>query len=182
MPPRGEDLRHKGTRPLPSESQDVIVGRIRGPWGLRGDLKVEVLTDFDQRFAPGSVLYLRDQPVRVEAARKIKGGLRVKLDTVNDRNSSESLRGQYLTVPQTEVYSLPEGSYFHFQIMDLEVWTEQGEHLGTVKEIISTGANDVYVIGREERTDLLLPALSGVVLKVDIEGHCMTVRLPEGLQ
>ena len=153
-----------------------------GAWGLHGDLKVEPLTDFPLRFSSGSVLTLQGQPTRVERCRSVRGGLLVKLDLVKDRTRAESLRGQLLTIPQHQVSSLPEGSYYHFQIIDIGVWTEQGECLGDVKEIITTGSNDVYVVRAKGRKELLIPALEGVILEVNLGENRMTVCLPEGLE
>ena len=139
------------------------------------------MTDFSRRFSPGSVLYLEGRPSRVVRARKIKGGLRVHLDLVNDRTHAESLRGALLTVPRDEVPPLPEGSYYHFQIVGIDVWTEGGECLGTVREILPTGGNDVYVVRDADGKEVLLPALEGVVRQVDLEANRMVVSLPEGL-
>ena len=159
----------------------VIVGRIRSAWGLRGDVSVEVLSDAPHRFAPGSVLRLKGEPARVEYSRKGKRGLLVKLDTVNDRTQAEALRGADLTVLPEQVEALPEGIYYHFQILDLRVETEEGEQLGVVSEIIITGGNDVYVVHKDGRRDILIPALPDVVLDVDMDTGVMTVSLLDGL-
>lgn len=164
-----------------SRDTPVIVGRIRSAWGLRGDVSVEVLSDAPKRFAPGSLLRLRGRSTRVEHSRKGKRGLLVKLDAVNDRTQAEALRGSELTVLPCEVEPLPDGVYYHFQILDMRVVTDGGEQLGTVKEIIVTGGNDVYVIHEEGRRDILIPALPDVVLDVDVEAGVMTVDLPDGL-
>ena len=168
-------------RDSPGAQDSVVVGRIRGPWGIRGELKVEPLTDFPDRFSEGSVLFLDGRPARVLRSRSHKNGFVVKLDLVDDRSHAESLLGSQLTVPRDELRPLPKGSYYHFQIIDMEVWTEEGGHLGRVKEIIATGGNDVYVVGNGERKELLVPALGDVVLKVDQRENRMVVRLPEGL-
>ena len=159
----------------------VIVGRIRSAWGLRGDVSVEVLSDAPHRFAPGSVLRLKGEPARVEYSRKGKRGLLVKLDTVNDRTQAEALRGADLTVLPEQVEALPDGMYYHFQILDLRVQTETGERLGAVSEIIITGGNDVYVVHKDGRRDILIPALPDVVLDVDLDTGVMTVSLLDGL-
>ena len=159
----------------------VIVGRIRSAWGLRGDVSVEVLSDAPHRFAPGSVLRLKGESARVEHSRKGKRGLLVKLDTVNDRTQAEALRGEDLTVLPEQVEALPDGMYYHFQILDLRVLTETGEQLGSVSEIIVTGGNDVYVVHEDGRRDILIPALPDVVLDVDLHAGVMTVSLPDGL-
>jgi 16S rRNA processing protein RimM len=161
---------------------NIIVGRIRGVWGLRGDLRVEVLTDVPERFHPGSVLYIDQEETLVESVRTSKSGIVVKLDLANDRTKAESLRGQYLTVPEDDVADLPEGSYYHFQIVDMGVWTEQDEYLGSVKQILPAGGADVYVVGDDTHQDVLIPALEEVILKVDLQHSKMVVRLPEGLR
>lgn len=159
----------------------VIVGRIRSAWGLRGDVSVEVLSDSPKRFAPGSVLRLKGNTTRVERSRPGKRGLLVKLDVADDRTQAEALRGEELTVLPEQVEPLPEGIFYHFQILDMRVLTEDGENLGIVSEIIVTGSNDVYVIHEEGRRDILIPALPDVVLDVDLETGTMTVSLPDGL-
>ena len=149
---------------------------------MHGDIKVQPLTDIPSRFSPGSVLRLGGTPARVERARSIKGGVLVKLDIVNDRTEAESVRGLFLTVPHEEVQTPPEGAYYHFQIIDMGVWSDEGEYLGQVKEILLTGSNDVYVVKDSGKKDLLIPALEEVVLEVDLPQNRMTVRLPEGLR
>ena len=154
---------------------------VTGAWGIRGELKVKPFTDFPERFSPGSVLYLGDRTVRVLEARKLKNGFRVKLDLVTDRAHAESLRGAFLTIPHDDVKPLPEGTYYHFQIIGMRVLTEAGEFLGAVKEVLATGSNDVYVVQDGDKKEILVPALESVVLLVDSHENRMTVRLPEGL-
>ena len=174
------------TPPNPQGSSDtqeesVVVGRIRGTRGLRGDLRVEVLTDSDARFAAGSVIYVDGRRARVERSQAAKAGLLVKLDIVNNRTEARSLTGLSLTVPRSEVKPLPEGTYYHFQIIGITVSTEEDEYLGEVKEILNTGTNDVYVVRDAAGKELLIPALADVVLRVDAAENKMTVQLPEGL-
>ena len=90
------------------------------------------------------------------------------------------LQGAVVEVPEREVSPLQEGCYYYFQIIDLQVYTTQGEWLGTVRDVLSTGANDVYVVQGGER-EVLIPALDDVVVEVDVERRRMTVDLPEGL-
>ncbi len=159
----------------------VTVGRIRSAWGIRGDVSVEVLSDAPKRFAPGSVLRLKGKPTRVERSRKGKRGLLVKFDSVYDRTQAEALRGEELTVLPEQVEPLPDGVYYHFQILGMRVVAEDGERLGAVSEIIVTGGNDVYVVHEEGRRDILIPALPDVVLDVNLDAGVMTVSLPDGL-
>ncbi len=159
-----------------------MVGIIKGAWGIQGDLRVESLTDNPDRFAANSQLYLEGRAVRVRRSREVKRGIVLTLDSVHDRTTAERLRGKSLTVSADVIPSLPEGVYYHYQLIDLEVCTCEGTRLGTVREILTTGANDVYVIERPGARDLLIPALRRVVVGVDLPAGKMVVRLPEGLE
>ena len=159
-----------------------MVGIIKGAWGLQGDLRVESLTDNPDRFAANSRLYLEGRAVRVRRSREVKRGIVLKLDSVHDRTAAERLRGKSLTVSADAVPALPEGAYYHYQLIDLDVYTCEGERLGSVREILTTGANDVYVVERPGARDLLIPALKRVVVGVDLLAGRMVVRLPEGLE
>lgn len=158
------------------------MGIIKGAWGIQGDLRVESLTDNPDRFAANSRLYLEGRAVRVRRSREVKRGIVLKLDSVHDRTTAERLRGKRLTVSAHAVPTLPEGAYYHYQLIDLEVYTCEGERLGTVREILTTGANDVYVVERPGARDLLIPALKRVVINVDLLAGRMVVQLPEGLE
>ena len=160
---------------------DVVVGKIVGVWGLNGGLKVLSLTDFSDRFCPGSVLYLQGRSVLVQDSRRNRDNYRVKLNTISNRNQAELVLGCDLTVRNDDVRSLPDGIYYHFQILGLCVWNEHGEYFGTIKEIIKTGSNDVYSIRNDDKGELLVPATKDVILKVDLLARKMVVSLPDGL-
>lgn len=182
LPPSPADAaQREGQGRMRPEEGHVVVGWIRGAWGVQGDLKVEVHTDLPTRFAPGSVLHLDGQATRVERSRTLKNGVLIKLDAVADRTAAEALRGRVLTVPQSEVEPLPDGAYYQFQIIDMAVWSEEGEYLGKVAEILPSGGTDVYVVRDDGRRDMLLPALADVIVDVDVDACRMTVRPPEGL-
>ncbi len=145
-------------------------------------MKVQPQTDLPERFSPGSVLLIRDEPVTVVSSRSHKAGLVVKLSSIQDRTAAESLRGALLTIPEDKLPSLPEGSYYHFQLIELDVYTNDDEHLGQIVEILETPGNDVYIVRLPERRDILLPAISNVVLDIDLDAARMTVNLMDGLR
>lgn len=169
-------------KPSQNDESMVIVGQIKGAWGLQGDLKVEILTDNPERFSPGKALYLEDQLVQIERSRRVRTGILLKIDLVNDRTKAGALQGKFLSVPQQDVEPQPEDSYYHFQILDIAVWTEDDEYLGELKEILSTGSNDVYVVKDGDKKEVLIPALKEVVLEINLPDGRMTVRLLEGLR
>ncbi len=160
----------------------MVVGRIVGAWGVHGEVKVEPFTDFPSRFNKGSILFLHERPLRVSASRKRKNGFVLKLESVDDRSDAEALRGSEMTVPVTDLEDLPVGTFYYFQIIGLEVWTEESELLGTVREIITTGANDAYVVSDGNNKPVLVPAIGGVVQEVDVSNGKMVVKLPIGLR
>ena len=174
----------------PSGPRYLVIGRVARPWGVRGEVKVEIITDFPDRFSRLRKVYLGPQamPFTVEGFRLHKGMALLKLKGCHDRTAIERLRGQLVQIPIEEAVPLEQDEYYEHQIVGLAVWTTGGEHLGTVDEVIPTGSNDVYVVrgqacpedsrrGRE----ILIPAIEDVVLEIDLAEGRMVVELMEGL-
>lgn len=158
-------------------SNEVVVGLVRGAWGIRGHVKVEPLTNYPERFSSGSCLYLNGQSVQVIDSRPHKDILVVKFDLVKDRSQAESLREAVITIPINDVKTLPPGSFYHFQVLGIGAWTEDEEYVGRVTEILPKEGADVYVIEHVDGSEVLLPALESVVLGIDPEKRRMVVRL-----
>ena len=104
-----------------------------------------------------------------------------KFRGVDSRETAEALRGQHLMIPENEVYPLPEGSYYYFQLKGLSVYDQERGYLGILQDILETGANDVYSIKSEENGEILIPAIKEVVLRVDLEKKEMRIKLLAGL-
>jgi 16S rRNA processing protein RimM len=162
-----------------------VVGKIVGAHGVRGEVKVSLLTDNPERFKPGARLLLESDggpmPVQVESARPHKGMMLVKLASVPDRTAAELLQWRRLLIPETEAMSLAEHENYAHDLIGLRVETVEGEPLGEITEILFAPANDVYVVSGPQG-ELLLPALQEVVLRVDLEAGKMLVKLPDGLR
>lgn len=156
------------------------VGRIVAPWGIRGEVKVEILTDNPTRFAPNSHLFLKGSPVLIERARAIGKSAVVKLKGVDTRDSAEALRDQVLEVPESDLMPLQPGEYYEHQIIGMLVCTKDGDVLGTVTEVLPTGSNDVYVV-RGEKKEYLIPAIADVVKEIDLERGRMEISVISGL-
>ena len=150
----------------------VTVGLVRGLHGLRGAVRVEILSDDASRFAVGSELFAEgdERPLTVVWSRPSKPGLLLRFDRFSDRESVESLRDRYLeTVPDAP---LPEGTWYWHQISGLEVRTTRGEVLGRVADVFRAGEGEVYVVRGGPRGELLIPAVSSVVTELSPElGH-----------
>jgi 16S rRNA processing protein RimM len=159
----------------------IAVGRILGPWGVRGYLKVTSYSRSPDRFVSGTRVYAGQTPLVVETARKHKGHFVVKFTTVSSLGAAQALQGTELTSPFTELPDPPDGSYYQFQLIGLAAVTPSGEALGTVTRILETGANDVYLIERPDGSELLVPAISDVVKNVDLDAGRIVVDPPAGL-
>ena len=159
----------------------VLVGRVLAPVGLRGEVGVEVASDVPQRFAPGALLYIEGTAYHVDGVRPVRRGLVVKLAEVGSHAQAETLRGEALYIEEAQVPPPPEDTYYYFQVLGMEVYTREGEYLGEVKEILTTGSNDVYVV-RRHKQEILIPALEEVILEIDVKRQHMVVDLPEGLR
>jgi len=158
----------------------VAVGRIIGLWGLQGDLKVEPLTDFPERFAVGCRLYVDGVAHSIERYRWHKGKVYIKLSGIDSTTAAEDMRERFLEVPEEELKPLSEGEYYQFQILGLKVRTTEGQPLGKVSQILSTGSNDVFVV-HGEGGELLIPAVDDVIKAIDLDGGWIEVELMEGL-
>ncbi|MBI4259334.1 MAG: 16S rRNA processing protein RimM [Actinobacteria bacterium] len=159
----------------------IAVGRITRAHGVRGEVKVLVLSEVEDRFSEGSRLALEDgRTLTVEGVRRTGVGALVRFAEVPDRTAAESLGGAYLFVGEGDLPDLPEGSWWPHQIEGCEIVTEDGRSLGRVAEVVRTPANDIWV-ARTGDDETLVPALRDVVLAVDLPARRITVRSVPGL-
>ena len=153
----------------------MAVGVVAAPWSVRGDVKVQPLTDFPERFQPGAGLWVRGSRREVRRSRWNRGLVYLSLVGVASREAAEELRGVLLEVPEVDLMPLPEGQYYRFQLIGLEVRTPEGALLGHVAEILTTPSNDVYIVRGGPR-ELLLPAIEDVVKDVDLKAGRLVVE------
>jgi 16S rRNA processing protein RimM len=160
----------------------LTIGRVLKPWGFHGELKIEIMTDFPERFASLQTVYLGEdaKPFPVERARLSAKAARLKLKGIDTEQAAARLRNQLVQIPTDEAAPLPEGKYYFYQLIGLRVKTMQGQDLGEVVDILETGANNVYVVKNGER-EVLIPAIEPVVKKVDLANGEMLVEPMEGL-
>jgi 16S rRNA processing protein RimM len=158
----------------------IAIGQILAPWGFEGKIRVEVTTDFPHRLAPQSQLYVDHKPMTIASADWHKGKAIIKLEAIDSADDAEKLRGKALEIHHSQLETLPEGQYYHFQLIGLEVWTTEGERLGKVIRILSSPGNDNYVVGGEKR-EILIPAIEDVVKSIDLERGRITIEAIKGL-
>jgi 16S rRNA processing protein RimM len=169
-------------------AEHLQIGRILGPHGIRGELRVYPLTDDPARFDSLKDCLLDDPaggtpvPCRCLGVRHQQGIVLLRLRDVGTREEAERLKGRYLLVHRRDAVRLPADSYFICDLVGCAVETVDGESLGELVDVLATGSNDVYVVRKEGARDLLIPALRTVVRSVSIEGRLVRVVLPDGLR
>ncbi len=170
-----------------TEKEYYRVGKIVNTQGLQGEMRVMSVTDFpEERFKKGATLSLFDdkgrfvEDVVVAKHRKHKQFDIIKFKGYDHINVIEKFRNHVLMVADDQLSDLPEGEFYYHDIIGLDVY-EGDQLIGQVKEILQPGANDVWVVKRKGKKDLLLPYIPPVVLAVDLEAKKIVVDIMEGL-
>ena len=167
---------------MKNESELINVGQILGPHGTDGALKIRSFTDVPTRFSPGNILHIRNNSHSIiESYALPKDQLVIRLTGLDSIKEVEQLAGHWVQSECSLSPTLERNEFFHYQLLGLLVYSESGEELGIIKEIIQTGSNDVYLV-HDGANEILLPAISQVVREIDLDEGSMTVTLIEGLR
>ena len=162
----------------------IIVGKILSPHGIKGYLKVESLSDYPGRFETGASLWSEviGAELCIETVSVQGEVLLVLFRGIADRTEAEKFVNSYLYIDEDEAAELPEGHYYYYQLVGLDVYAQDtGARVGELIEIMPYTANDIYVIKRDNAPDLLLPAVKAVIKNIDIANRRIEVIIPEGL-
>jgi 16S rRNA processing protein RimM len=161
----------------------LLVGILRRPHGVKGEVLMAVMTDFPERLKPGITLYLGSdhQPVTIANVRHHNKGLIVAFEEFQSRTDLDHLRNQELFVRVDDRPALPDGQYYLHQLIGLQAVTEDGQNLGIIAEWIETGANGVFVVKPEDGGEILIPDIDEVIVGIDLKNGQINIRLIEGL-
>lgn len=163
----------------------VSIGKIAGTHGYKGTVKVIPLTDFPERFKNLKQVFLNRNgvvtQVAVESSNHNNQPLLMKLAGIETKEEAQTYRGSLLMVEEKDIFPLPEGVYYHFQLQGLKVYDLERGLLGTLTQILETGANDVYVVDSPRYGEILIPAIHDVIEAVDVDQGEMKVKLLPGL-
>lgn len=169
---------------------ELVVGRVVKAHGVTGELVVDVRTDDpEQRFAVGNVLRLKprgrddgSQDVVVESARPHSGRLLVRLGGVSDRDGADALRGALFVVDSADLPPIAEPDEFYdHQLEGLTVRTVDGDEVGSVTEVLHTGAGELLSVRAGEGREVLVPFVSAIVMSVSLTDGVIEIDPPEGL-
>ena len=165
----------------------LVIGKIGGAHGVRGEVKIIPLTDDVRRFSSLKECMILDEKERVKETKEVEKArvddtrTLVKFKGIDDRDEVGKLTGFYIAVSREDAVKLPEGRYFIADLIGLTVVDDERGELGSIKDIINSGASDIIIVKRKGKNELLIPYLNAIVYEVDIPGGAMKVKLPEGL-
>ncbi|WNR46621.1 ribosome maturation factor RimM [Paenibacillus roseipurpureus] len=164
----------------------VTVGKVANTHGIRGEMKIVPETDFPERFDKGSSLLIVDAqnkqtPVTIKTSRLHKNLFIVQFDQFSNINDVEKFKGSLVKIEAKHQQPLEEGEYYYHEIIGCKVITDEGQELGLVTEVLTPGANDVWVVGLPKGKQLLLPVIDDVILDVDVANKSIRIHLMEGL-
>ena len=159
----------------------LIIGKLQRTHGVKGEIVMEVMTDFPEKILPGNIVYIgsKQQPYEVATVRPTADKILISFKGLIDCDQVSILRNQIVSIKTEDANQLPEGEFYHHEIIGMTVFEENDQLVGSISEILITGANDVYVINKENGEELLLPAIREAVLSIDCQSRKMVVKLPE---
>ncbi|MGN0334857.1 MAG: ribosome maturation factor RimM [Lachnospiraceae bacterium] len=165
--------------------QRLRVGVISSTHGVRGEVKVYPTTDDPERFKKLKKVLLdtgREYlELEISGVKFFKNQVILKFKGVDNINDIEKYKGKDLLIRREDAVELEENENYVADLIDLRVVTEDGQELGTLTEVMETGANDVYVVTSKDGKEILLPAIRDCILDVDLDEEVMTVHLMPGL-
>lgn len=165
--------------------KQLQVGVISSTHGVRGEVKVFPTTDDVKRFKDLKHIYLdtgkEQMSLEIEGVKFFKQFAILKFKGIDNINDIEKYKGRPLFIDREDAVELEEDEYYIADMIGISVFTEDGEEFGTLKDVMETGANDVYIIDSKDHGEVLLPAIKDCVLDVNIEEGKMTVHIMEGL-
>lgn len=161
------------------------LGQIVNVKGLKGEVKINSFTDDNTKFERISKIFLKTKnevsEYHIEKVGYNKNQIILKLENIDTIEEAEKLRNSYILVEKNVFGKLPEGTYYIADLIGLDVFTENDEHLGKVDDIFNTGSNDVYVIKNDLGVQKLLPGIKEVIKQIDINSGKIIVNLIKGL-
>ena len=166
--------------------EDLLkVGVITTTHGVRGEVKVYPTTDEPERFLELDYVLLDTgrelRKLEIKNVKFFKNLVILKFKGVDNINDIEKYKGRELWIPRKEGQELEEDEYYIADLLGMSVVLEDGQEFGTLKDVMETGANDVYIIDSAEHGEVLLPAIKECILDVDLEKNVMTIHLMKGL-
>lgn len=166
-----------------SEPVFLVVGKLRKPHGIQGEMKMTVITNLPELLEEGNQAYVgaRYRPLKIRSIRWHNADILISFEEYPGREEAGVLRNQLLFLPEEDFPPLPEGEYYHHQLIGLKVVTDDNRELGELVEILETGANDVYLVRDPAGQEVLIPATEEVIQDIQFDQQKVIVTLLPGL-
>ena len=163
----------------------ITIGKVVSTQGNKGEVNILPLTNSTDRFKNLVTVSLRNNKsqttLNIEKIRIKENTVILKLKDIESIEEAKIIVGSFLEVERKNAVKLPKNTYFIFEIIGLEVYTENNIFLGKVENVISTGSNDVYIVKGENKKELFIPAIREVVKNVNLEKKRITIKMVDGL-
>ncbi len=165
----------------------LVLGEILRPHGVKGEVRMRIVTDYPERLTELDAIYIGKSAtdkhitrLSLKQVRFNKSYALLTLEGYRNRNEAERLRSKVVMVDIENAVPLEEGEYYLFQLIGLTVIADN-QDIGRVREVLQTGANDVYIVDSGEYGEILIPAHEETIIKIDFDAAIITMSLPEGL-
>ncbi len=163
--------------------KEIVIGKIVAPHGVRGDIRIMPLTDKPEQFLDLDYLLLADgRKLTVKNARFHKRMVLITTKEITSMNEAELLRDKEIYIKSEDLPPLDEGQFYVADLVGLPVYEEDGTQIGTFKDAITTGSNDVYIIAVPDGKDILIPALKIYVKEINLLQKRIVVKMPEWIE
>lgn len=176
---------------MPSQEQQpkyLLIGVILRPHGVIGELRMKVITSYPERISGLKTLFLADSPnstvvtqYALERVRMHQEYALLKFKGIDDRDQANLLRQLFVMVAIEDAIPLDEGELYLYQLIGMTVQTDEGETIGSLTEVLETGANDVYVVDSPQYGEVLVPATDQTIISTDTTQRIITIHVMEGL-
>ncbi len=167
-----------------SEPAFLVVGKLRRAHGVRGEMIMEVMTDFPERLSKGKQVFLGEQrqTVTIRGKRNHAEGMLIAFEGYETPESMAGLRNQLVYVRSREIPRLEEGEYYHHQLIGLQVVSVDGRSIGIVEDILQTGAHDVLLARSETGAEILIPTADPFIANIDLDKRVIRVHMLPGME
>lgn len=171
----------KSGSPDIGEPEYIVIGKLQRTHGVTGEIVLGIQTDFPERITSGKTVFLGKnyKPFKITGTRPFNNNMLITLDGIKNREEAAELTNLEMFVLTKDLPELADGRYYHHQLIGMTVVDDNEQVLGNVRDIIVTGANDVYIIQDEKGIELLLPAVDSVIVEVNLNTRTMRVKPPE---
>jgi 16S rRNA processing protein RimM len=178
MPQTSED--YAGSQPN-REPAFLVLGKLRRAHGVKGEIPLELYTQLTELLVPGSQVFVGEehQPLTIESTRWKSDLLLLKFEEINDRTEVSALTNELVYIQTGQLPPLGQGDYYFHELIGLNVYTQDGEYLGILMEVLETGANDVYLVQNDAGEEILIPAIEQSILEIDLNQEKMVVSRME---